>query len=152
MVYFLLLVGFGRISPLLYDPSFRQALACLGATRPQKKDAELKTEEKANVVAAVWGTEFIQFLAAQATFHQDDLKNMMNCTQDNLKNRMNSSISSNHPGSIHPILQFVFVQNSWSGKELNKFCPPNSGEDLCIFFCIYISSMNQTVGWQKLPV
>ena len=53
----------------------------------------INTEEKANVVAAVWGTEFIQFLAAQATFHQDDLKNMMNCTQDNLKKKMNSSYS-----------------------------------------------------------
>ena len=31
----------------------------------------VKTEEKAKVVAAVWGTEFIQFLAALAVFHQD---------------------------------------------------------------------------------
>ena len=29
-----------------------------------------------------------------------------------LKNRMNSSFSLNYPGSIHPILQIVLVQNS----------------------------------------
>ena len=34
----------------------------------------IKTEEKAKVVAAVWGTELIKFLAALAFFHQDDLK------------------------------------------------------------------------------
>ena len=37
------------------------------------------TEEK--VVAAVWGTVFIQFLAALAVFNSDDLKNRMNCTR-----------------------------------------------------------------------
>ena len=30
------------------------------------------------VVAAVWGTELIKFLAALAIFHQDDLKNRIN--------------------------------------------------------------------------
>ena len=32
-------------------------------------------EENAKVVAAAWGTEFIQFLAELAILHQDDLKN-----------------------------------------------------------------------------
>ena len=32
----------------------------------------INTEEKAKVVAAVWGTELIQFLAALAILHQDD--------------------------------------------------------------------------------
>ena len=31
----------------------------------------IKTEEKAKIVAAGWGTELIQFLAAQAILHQD---------------------------------------------------------------------------------
>ena len=31
----------------------------------------INTEEKANVVAAAWGTEWIQFFAAQAILHQD---------------------------------------------------------------------------------
>ena len=34
----------------------------------------IKPEEKAKVVAAVQGTELIQFIAALAVFHQDDLK------------------------------------------------------------------------------
>ena len=35
----------------------------------------IKTEEKAKVVAAVWGTELIQFLAALAIiFFEDDFK------------------------------------------------------------------------------
>ena len=38
----------------------------------------IHTKEKAKVVAASWETEFIQFLAALAILHQDDLKNMMN--------------------------------------------------------------------------
>ena len=32
----------------------------------------IKTEAKAKVVAGVWGTEWIQFLAALDIFHQDD--------------------------------------------------------------------------------
>ena len=32
------------------------------------------------VVAAVWGTEFIQFLAVLAILQLDDLKIRMNCT------------------------------------------------------------------------
>ena len=36
------------------------------------------TEEKAKVVAAVLGTELIQFLSSLAILHQDHLKNRMN--------------------------------------------------------------------------
>ena len=34
----------------------------------------IKTEEKAKVVAAVWGTELIQFLATLDIFYQDDFE------------------------------------------------------------------------------
>ena len=34
----------------------------------------IKTGEKGKVVAAVWGTELIQFLEALAIFHQDDFE------------------------------------------------------------------------------
>ena len=34
----------------------------------------IKTEVKAKVVAAVWGTELIQFLSAPAIFHQEDFE------------------------------------------------------------------------------
>ena len=35
---------------------------------------KIKSEEKVKFVVAFWGTELIQFLAALAIFHQDDLK------------------------------------------------------------------------------
>ena len=38
----------------------------------------IKTEEKAKVVAAVWGTELIQFIAVLAILHQDDFMKGMN--------------------------------------------------------------------------
>ena len=41
----------------------------------------INTEEKTKVVAAVWGTEFIHFIAALAVFHQDYIKKRMNCTR-----------------------------------------------------------------------
>ena len=34
----------------------------------------LNTEEKAQVIAAVWGTEFTQFLVALAILHKEDFK------------------------------------------------------------------------------
>ena len=40
---------------------------------------KIKTEEKAKVVAVVWVTEFIQFLAVLSIL--DTLKNRMNCTR-----------------------------------------------------------------------
>ena len=38
----------------------------------------IKKEEKTKVVAALWGTELIQSLAALAIFNLDDLKKVMN--------------------------------------------------------------------------
>ena len=38
----------------------------------------IKIEDKTKVIGAIWGTELIQFLAALAIFHQDDLKKRMN--------------------------------------------------------------------------
>ena len=57
------------------------------------------TEEKAKVVAAVWGKELIQFLAILAILHQDALKK-----------GMNSTYPSYRPGPIHSILHNVLVQ------------------------------------------
>ena len=56
-------------------------------------------EEKAKVVAAVWGTAFIEFIAALAILHQGKLKN-----------RMTLSFSSYHPDAIHPFLHFILVR------------------------------------------
>ena len=71
---------------------------CIGTI---EKGYRLQKEEKAKVVAAVWGMELIQFLAPLAILHQDDLKK-----------GMNSSYSSYRPGAIHPILQIILIQNS----------------------------------------
>ena len=56
----------------------------------------IKTEEKAKVVAAVWGIELSQFLAVLAILHQDDLMKVMN-----------SSYTSYRPGAIRPILHII---------------------------------------------
>ena len=44
---------------------------------PINQRIRLTTEEKAKVVAAVWGTDFIQFLAAQAILPRSNWKNRM---------------------------------------------------------------------------
>ena len=36
-------------------------------------------------------------------------------------------------GWIHPIVQNIPGQISWRSKEFNKFFPPNSSDDLCLF-------------------
>ena len=87
----------------------------------------IKTEENAMDVAVVWETELIQFIAAVAILHQEDLKK-----------GINSSYCSYHPGAIHPILHIVMVQNSYSvAKKLIDSAPPRSSDDLCILFCLY---------------
>ena len=64
-------------------------------------ERRIYTEEKANVVAASWGTELIQLLAALAILHQGELRNGLFA-----------------PGRVEeeyanqPILQLVLVQNS----------------------------------------
>ena len=55
--------------------------------------------------------------------------------------------------TIHPFLQIVLVQNSQRGKELNKFCPPNSSDDLCLLFCTYLSFFcGPSLGFQIIPL
>ena len=49
--------------------------------------------------------------------------------------------------SFHPFLQnhpALFEEYIQCGKELNKFCSPNSSDDLCLLFCLYPSSMALT--------
>ena len=65
------------------------------------------TEEKAKVVTAVWGTEFIQVLATLAILHPNEFKNSMN-----------SSFSSCPPGAIHPFLHIIL-----SPKEQRRPLP-----------------------------
>ena len=85
----------------------------------------------AKVVAASWGTEFIQFLAALAILHQTDWKNKMISSYSS--NRL-LSYFANSPDAFHPILPIVlvhfipFFQSSWcissdSSKRPSAFHP-----------------------------
>ena len=64
-------------------------------------------------------------------------------------NRMNSSVFFISSGAIHPFLHIILVQfirfftSSWCKRAsaVNKFCPPNSSDDLCLLFNIDPSSM-----------
>ena len=63
-------------SPLSPAPPFQPSWLCVVITA--HIEVWIKTEEKAKVVAAVWRSELIQFLAALGIFHQDDLKKKIN--------------------------------------------------------------------------
>ena len=52
----------------------RTTKCCLSLCDTAVHRRRIKTEEKAKVITAVWGTELIKFLAMLAVFHQDDLK------------------------------------------------------------------------------
>ena len=52
-------------------------LFCFSQTKGAIIKKRIHTEEKAKVVAADWGIELIEFLAALAILYQDDLKNRM---------------------------------------------------------------------------
>ena len=62
---------------------------------------KIDTEVKAKVVAASWGTELLQVLAALAFLHQDDIWRI----------GWFASYSSTRPVANQPILQIVLVQN-----------------------------------------
>ena len=89
----------------------------------------IKKEEKAKVVAVVWWTELIQFLAALAILNQDNIEEQDEFILFFKSSLRNSSYSSNHPSALH---------NSWRGKDLHAFCPPNSSDDLCLFFFLLL--------------
>ena len=51
-------------------PKFTPTHTALGEDHRRR----IYTVDKAKVIAAVWGTKFIEFLAALAIFHHNDLK------------------------------------------------------------------------------
>ena len=59
------------------------------------------------------------WLATLAVFHQNDLKNRMNCTRKVWR-----------IGWIHPFLKIILMQNNLRGNELNQLCPPHTNDDL----------------------
>ena len=40
--------------------------------------------------------------------------------------------------SVHHFLQFILVLNLYCGRDLNEFLPPNSSDDLCLLFCLFL--------------
>ena len=90
-----------------------------------------KDKDRIKVVASVWGAELIKFLAALAVLQRTIWINWMNCTRKIWNKRMNSSYSSK--SSLGKIAS--------AARNLINFAPPNSSDDLCLFFCMYPSSM-----------
>ena len=77
----------------LFIYSLQFAYSCIQYVDPKT----ILIKETAKAVAAVWGTEFIKFLAALAVLHQDEL------------DRMNSSCSSYPPGAKQHARQKVYL-------------------------------------------
>ena len=46
-----------------------------------------------------------------------------------------------HQDDLKENNEFILLFKIVLGKELNKFFPPNRSDNLCLFFCIYPSSM-----------
>ena len=63
-----------------------------------------------------------------------------------MKKRINFTRMIWRKGLIHHILQIVL-----HGKEMNKVCPPNNSDDLCLLFCINPSSLSANVQITSTP-
>ena len=81
-----------------------------------------------NIMRFFEAWEWYYFLLHSFCFVVFIIKDELHTAQDDLKK-----------GCIHPTLQIALLENSWHGKELNKFWPPNSSDDLCLVFCIKFS-------------
>ena len=92
---------FTELVYVIYLTSFHLLVHCVQTEESLLHRKRIYSEEKAKVVAAVWGKNLFNSLTRK-----------LFCTGIILKNRMNSYFSSNHPGAFHPILQFVLLQNS----------------------------------------
>ena len=106
--------------------------------RTPSSQKQKQADDKAKVVAAVWGTYLNA--ALQPFNSKDDLKE--NILEEHSSvwcgvNKMviNFSEASILPivrSSIHPFLPIILGLNLWYGKEWSKFRPPNSSDDLCL--------------------
>ena len=92
----------------------------------------MEREEKAKVVASVWGAEFVQFLAALVVLPRSIWKKRLNSAGLFGKKRFNSTVSFK-----------TTETNQLARKELNKFCP------LCLAFCFNPSSMRHCAYTSK---
>ena len=128
--------------PLLCDPATPRKLD-QGCRRPLVNGTVLRrkihTEEKANVVAAVWGTELRQFLAALAILHLDNLKNTVGWFGTGRVEEW---------GAKQPILQLVLVQNSYSGaRNWSNSVPQELTTTFAFSSVQYLSFFYGTVSW-----
>ena len=87
----------------------------------------INTEEKAKVVAAAWGTECIQFLAALAILHQDSLKKRIRIITATLRNGCFEKLET-IPNIKMDVLPKTFVQIILAAYWLmrhSRTSPPN---------------------------
>ena len=91
------------------------------------------------------GKELIQFLAAQAILHRDDVKKRMNRLMATWWNGWftphQTTTLPNWIFSQKPVFKSTLLQN---GQSFIQVHPPTNSDDLCLLFCIYPSSI-----WQK---
>ena len=53
-----------------------------------------------------------------------------------------------HSNQASVLLFILFFKSSWCGMELNEFRPPNSSDDLCLLFCLFLLlRFLVTVSW-----
>ena len=137
------------LSNISVTSTFPAGMCCLEHSTHRRT---LKTEGKAKVVAAVWGTELIKFLATLAIFHQDDWKKRMSRITATWRNgffgrmiiRFTPYQTTTLPAKWR-IFQKTFVQNV-SSLLLNSQCgiqvrSPTNSDDLCLLFWLDPSSM-----------
>ena len=93
----------------------------------------INTEEMAQVVAATWKTELIQFLATLAILHQDDLKKRMNRLKatgcfEKLVDQLVHTIQNHHPTKMDVLpkgfLQIILAAQ-WLVRHSSTVFPPN---------------------------
>ena len=92
-------------------------------------------EEKAKVVAAIWGTEFIKFHAALTILHHNENEN-----------RMNSSFSSYHTGAIHPIFKSSWCKIASAARKIIHSVPQTAATTFTF------SSVKILLLWGKLKL
>ena len=101
-----------------------------------------QTEEKAKVIAAVWGTDFMEFHAALKIQHQDDLKTWMNRRTDALQNGCFRKMDDHlvHHSPKMDVLPKTFLQIILAAKQLvrhSSTSPKQQRRSLPSLLCKY---------------
>ena len=121
-------------SPEIFIPALRYERCRFEGSKfePECHRRRINKKVKAKVIAAVWGTEFIKLFAVLCSYS-------ILPRGRNVKNRMNSSSSfKSFWCNSSYMIQIVQYKRNW----INSF-PPNRSDDLCLFFYLYPSSMQE---------